>query len=350
MVALADDSSAVWWNPAGMVGPKKNTSWDMELGGYYINIKMNYNNGPLGQTSTTDYVIPSFFITKRFNDNWAVGYGSCTPFGGGGSHYPNFLGSDYTFRYVAGWTDFIFAAAYKINDQWQVGAGLDIYVGQAHNQFADFLTGRKFEAKYFGYSGIGGHVSLMYRPSEPWSIGFTFRTPVSTNTPGWVKINGEYFSSNMEITFPAEVDLSVAYNKGRLKIGGGVSVYCYSRTLGLSGLDSISVTTDGIRTDTSTGYRTNFMVSLGGEYQIGKRTYLIFGPRFISGATKRGSMSPLSCDTDKFALALGLRFPLSEQFEMQVGYERGFGFQKTVDNQKFDNQNDFGFLGIRRQW
>ena len=103
-VGLADDASAIYWNPAGMVGGDRKTPWDIEVGAFYLNVKFYYDAGPYGANSAGNFVIPEFFLTKQLNDRVTVGCGCYTPWAGGGARYSNFLGSPYTLSEYAGWS------------------------------------------------------------------------------------------------------------------------------------------------------------------------------------------------------------------------------------------------------
>ena len=186
---IADDASAVYYNPGGLVFNKKNT-WYGELYTYRIKLNYEYTEGSDTDESGEAVINPGFFISKRY-ENWAFGFGHYIPYAGGGSAYENFLGRGYDLELSAGFAAITPAIAYKLRSNLSVGVGISMYMGGMERE-EDGV-----EMEYDGIAGYGGHIGFMYKPTEKWNIGFTARSPIPIEMDGEVKIAGLKYDSEI---------------------------------------------------------------------------------------------------------------------------------------------------------
>ena len=128
LTGIADDASVVYYNPAGLIlnNMKK---WDGEGYLYFNFVKFEYqdNGRPDPTTDKADlfYYVPGFFLCTRF-ERVALGSRLYVPHGGGGVDYDDFQGSGYRFQCLTGFSAFTPAAAFKLTDNFSVGAGFAI--------------------------------------------------------------------------------------------------------------------------------------------------------------------------------------------------------------------------------
>ncbi|MCJ7500818.1 outer membrane protein transport protein, partial [bacterium] len=123
-VGMADDPSAVQFNPAGITQLEGNR---IQAGVTSVSTHNDYTD--LGGTKTSaedgSFMPPSFYYTNHLGEGqWWIGLGVTAPFG---------LGTEWkvgSFNYVA--TETLIemvkinpSAAYRVNDQWSVGFGID---------------------------------------------------------------------------------------------------------------------------------------------------------------------------------------------------------------------------------
>ena len=239
-----------------MINPHRQTDWDLEVGFGFSTVNFNYTQGTQSASSNDKFFTPSILIVKRIDDKWAVGFGTYTPFAGGGATYENFLQSGHDLSIMVGYTAYTPAVAYKINERWSVGLGISAYYGiYKVKQFnADYNT--NIEAEYEDLAGVGAHAGIMFRPGDLWSIGLRLRSPVHTDTKGKVKMMGMQTESKIEVTLPYLVDLGVGYQKDGLKAGASFTFMAYGDC------DEIRQTTAGVTTTTKTGYRDGYRLSI----------------------------------------------------------------------------------------
>jgi long-chain fatty acid transport protein len=206
-VGLADDYTAVFWNPAGLTQLKKKT---FGLTGDLIMPKGTYQTqgiwGPI-DTQTLSKTYPAglagffFPVTEKLTLGLAV----FTP-SGLGAEWPGadlknitIMQSTLEWRSFIGQVSISPAVAYEISPAVSVGATLNInygffqisrYAGAVMIPVAPFIVDLgQYEEDSKGW-GFGATFGLHVRPSEKFSFGLTFRTPTSVKMTGDATIAG----------------------------------------------------------------------------------------------------------------------------------------------------------------
>jgi long-chain fatty acid transport protein len=218
-VALADDFSAVFWNPAGLTNFKTRT-----LGFYGVDLipsasylmQVPVQNGLLtlvdAKTKTKHYLGGLGAYYQPINDQLVVGIGISTPSGLGATWDGNeFIGlQDYELGLPAGQHSSVYqwesrigkisispAAGYTINDMVSVGAALNIDYGMfslkrwagavpvAANQQLDL---GQYDDSSHGW-GIGATFGVLVKANNKLSFGATLRTPSKITFHGTTNIS-----------------------------------------------------------------------------------------------------------------------------------------------------------------
>jgi len=140
--AVADDSSAVFWNAAGLAFYQG--AGEVNLGLYAANVDTknkalegSFKDKTFGKSVLN--LIPSFFAVFKPTPKLGLGVGFYFPYGGGKVEFDkaydydslplNVLGEDKTYylkKDLRAYT-FTFSAAYQILDNLSIGAGLSLY-------------------------------------------------------------------------------------------------------------------------------------------------------------------------------------------------------------------------------
>jgi len=189
-VGLADDFSAIYWNPAGM------TQFSSKTFGFYgtdIIPSGTYKNEiPLlgtidAKTEAKHYLSGMAAYYHPINDKIVAGLGVYVPSGLGASYSgQDFLLSTYPYlkpyenMSKVGLITIAPGLAYKINDMISVGVALNINYGMFDIKrwagiagVADF---GQFEMSLTGW-GFSGAIGVLFKPSDMISLGATFRLP-----------------------------------------------------------------------------------------------------------------------------------------------------------------------------
>jgi len=206
--AFPGDASTVWFNPAGMM-LLKDPSITATLP--VIDLVINYHDAgtstglgglPLSGATTknggTVVAVPDLYAVRPIGDRLALGIGFNTPFGLGTNYGRGWVG-----RYQAVQTQLVVynlnpSAAFKINDQFSVGGGIDIqYATGKLSSAIDFGTiGASLglplaPQQHDGFVEIRGHDwsvgwngGLLWHPSDRTRLGVAYRSNTSADLRG----------------------------------------------------------------------------------------------------------------------------------------------------------------------
>jgi len=233
-VGLADDFSALYWNPAGLAFLKKPTIgfnlFDvMPYGSYKVSVAGG--EGVNTRTPTKHYLGGLGGWIQPIDDHVVVGIGIFTPSGLGSAWKSEDMAALSGGLSTIDWSSrigvFTFAptVAYKVSDSLSFGAQLDVSYGSfSLNTYAGSITYGsgtvvnlgQYEESLTGW-GFGATLGAMFKPSDNISLGLTYRTPLTIKFSGDATIStlsyiGYPDTSGIErpITLPAWVGAGVA--------------------------------------------------------------------------------------------------------------------------------------------
>lgn len=191
-VGLADDYSAIFWNPAGMTQMKETTlsffvSDIIPKGTYDLDIY-----GISTETVSRHYLSGALGFYKPLNDKLVFGIYAYVP-SGLGAEWP---GADLALLSGGGafiWESFFGiltvspALAYKVSDTFSIGASININYGMlkmdrptALGQYSEDLHGFAF----------GATIGMLFQPSEKFQIGLTWKAPIKATLSGEAEMEG----------------------------------------------------------------------------------------------------------------------------------------------------------------
>jgi len=220
-VGLADDYSAIFWNPAGLANMKSPSASLFGVGimpsGKYKVVVPNAVGKYLFPGSTADTTVIDTTSTSKVypgvmgayihpvSDTFVAGIGVYTPSGLGsdwdGSKMAFLSGNNtnINWRSMIGIVTIAPTIAYKVSDAVQVGAALNInygmfdiamYAGQADIPAfgINAYSLGQYEESETGW-GVGATFGALFKPAQSVSFGFTFRTPFTIKFAGDSKIS-----------------------------------------------------------------------------------------------------------------------------------------------------------------
>ena len=228
MVGLADDATAIYWNPAGIsnvpgtfvgfyltgITPTANYAWSYPTFGIDIDAKADKNM----------HLAPNLFATYQAGD-WTFGLGVFVPAGLG----VDWNGDDLTdisggasFKWMSriGAVDIAPSVAYKISEDFSLGLAVNIY-------YAFFDLERPAEVgpnTYAQYSeestgtGVGFTLGAQYKINEMFTLGATFRSEATVKMSGTAK-NPAFQAMNAPAE--SEFDRDVSWP---MWIAGGIAI------------------------------------------------------------------------------------------------------------------------------
>lgn len=325
---LADDSSAMFWNPAGLAFMDENS---VSLGGTFIMPSAKWD--PTGTTvvgipgyDAKEYeaekslrTFPNVFVTIAKHPQLKYGLGVYVPYGLGTTWDAYQLPSD-TYTYVAGFPekemsssiaviDVHPSVAYQIMPNLSAGAGLSVMYGTidiAKIGFSQALTSVFLVPDAMVYVspistelsgaglGFGANLGVMFKPMKDLSLG------LSGKLPSQIKMSGDaevYFwkpavmdslgavvsaearpggPADIESTLklPAEIGFGIAYNvKPNWKVSLDYAYTMWDRLDKVLVEMKTPIPTLGITSsELSFNWENTSRISLGTEYNLGCNT------------------------------------------------------------------------------
>jgi len=262
-IGLADDGSAIYWNPAGLAGQHNAISvsvadiipmanYDLAMYGIEAEAEMNH------------YISPNIFVNYNVG-KFVFGLGAYVPAGLGaewdgadlvafngpaafdptGALTNAFYGTEFEWMSKIGVFDISPAVSYELSDQLSIGVAANIYYGMLElKRGADFFgydfdpTSPTFGTPVMGVEdgmldtqqlidvtgfGYGGAFGLMWKPSEKVNVGFSYRSPVNVEFEGDAGFENPLFAlvgmTDAMAKMDAEMDI-----EWPTWIGGGVAI------------------------------------------------------------------------------------------------------------------------------
>jgi long-chain fatty acid transport protein len=342
---VADDPSAIFYNPAGLVFQKQN--FNFTIGGFHIWPTHEYvlPDGSRAQSKYTSSV-PQVFLSYRTSDKITIGFGAYVPYAGGGIDWKREdLGVP--FKTVLGVYSLTPTIAYQVSEKLSFGFNLNLYRGvlDINTEIAPQMPMKAEESGSALSAGFG----LMFRPNEKMGIGLDIRGPAkmklsgTTSLPVAVPGMGTVtldFISETRFDLPWDVEVGVSY-----KLADNLLFSTSAQYTMWSALDKVEKTIKDIPfTGTSTteekmDFKNILIWRTGVEYVLPQGIALRAAFGFDRSATPKETLDFKNIDVDKFTLLGGIGYQTGK---MQIdfvyiyanGKERekeqtGFGFPLT---------------------
>jgi long-chain fatty acid transport protein len=360
--ALAEDPSTIFYNPAGLVRlPGKQA----EVGLHYIVPKAEFNNNGSSTVLTTPLTggdgkdggeaafVPNLYYSQQLSDGVVVGVGFFAPFGLATEYDPDWVGRYHAVESKLATININPAMAARMNDKWSLGAGLSI-------EHADATLSNKVDFGTIGQVLLGGalggtpqgddgfaevegdgwaygfNIGLLYEPSQATRFGLSFRSSIHHKLDGDITYAYETSTAQMIAATSNLVD------------GNATATVDLPETLALAGYhafnDKLAMLADitftnwdrfkELRIEYDTGqpdtvvttkWNDTWRLGLGLIYAATDnctgRIGLAYDQTPVPGEAFRTPRIP---DDDRFWIAIGAGYQVSERFEFNLGYTHVF--------------------------
>lgn len=251
--ALADDGSAMYWNPAGLAFQDENS---VSLGGTFILPSASWEPTAAYAAANPGYqakeyeaekslrAFPNLLVTMAKNERIKYGLGVFVPYGLG-TTWSAYENPSSALIYQGGFPendmlssiqviDVHPTIAYKLLDNLSLGAGLSLYYGNIHIAQLEIMPTSVFTPVTFDMAGkgigFGANLGVMYQPLEKLSLGLSGKIPSDIPLKGdaeillWTpaqadgtppgKLGGKE-DIKATLKLPGEVGLGLAYQLTR---------------------------------------------------------------------------------------------------------------------------------------
>lgn len=312
--AIADDASAVYHNPAGLVFHKKRMS--ISLNGFHVRPNHEYvMPGGSVAHSTQNISFPQVFLSYETSERLTLGFGAYIPFAGGGVDWPgDELG--FPFKSNLGVVSLTPSIAYRFSEKLSVGLSVNYFhsILDVNSEGGPFGT---LKSKENG-SALSGSLGLMFRPSPTISFGISVRGPAKLTLSGKTTVPVEVpglgsmalkLKSETEFNLPWDVEVGVAF-----KVSENFLVSAGAQYTMWSVLDRIEKTVKGIpgEGDLEEYELLNFedimILRAGIEYSIPGGLFLRAGVGLDKSAAPLETLSITNIDVDKITLIGGIGY------------------------------------------
>ena len=322
-VGLANDATAIYWNPAGLAGQKSSLSL------YFTGVMPigTYEYAPAAVTTETESKIypTGGLIGVYTKDKMTFALGVYVPAGLGatynGDDLVNLAGGSFDWMSQIGVIAISPSFAYQVNDKFSIGVAANIYYGMFDlarpdladaNQDGTPETPVQYTEESTGM-GFGATIGLQYDISDQLTIGASFRTSTAVSMEGDAVISHPQLGNMLETGFEREVTWP-------LWIGGGLAykpTECLTLVLDAqyskwSLLDELIAEYDKMPDGEFTlNWEDAVQIRLGGEYMVSPNTAIRLGYYY--------DPAPAPDET------LNILFPSSTNHVFTAGFGHSFG-------------------------
>jgi len=350
-VAVADDASAIAYNPAGITR---------------INGAQLYG-GIMGVVPTTSYTSPAgvkqnmenqlFFAPNLYYTaetpvhNLFYGIGLYSPFGLGGTKWSTTGATRYiSTESLTGTFAINPAIAYKVNDRLSVAAGFDYMYSELKSKTstnqsllgaADGVMAMKGTGR-----GVGYNAGLMYQASGNISIGMAYRSAIKIRYKGDLQLTSiapaiqplfggaSYVTGfSTETVFPSVLNMGVAYTSN-----AGSQFTIELQRNGWSSIDNNTLTLNqpvplaGLgNTVTPMNWRDVWQIKTGMNYKLSKRSEFRLGYSYNGASEPNHTVSPAAPLSKAHLIGIGFGHRMGNYF-VDASYFGGMLVKRSVNN------------------
>jgi long-chain fatty acid transport protein len=351
-VAVSDDPSALYNNPAGL-GLLEGTSF--MKGTTLIDPTAYYDVDGFDKEKsvTPSQLISNVFITHNFNDSVGIGLGYYCPYGlgqvwsGDSPLRGNSVRSEISLSNLQG------NLSYRITDNVLVGAGLGQGFAKMHTKsFAAVIPAGGFlpsetAIKTRGEAqSVNGNLGILWMPSDNWTIGGAWRSETDVSFEGEADFSSNAFATfdedlTVDFTFPQTISVGASYSGfDRWLLSGQVDWVDWSRIDTITQeLDNpvtfvdpetlIVTVTDEV--EISRDWKDRYILRLGAEYEVNPKFILRGGYMWDPSPVPEDTLDPLMFDVSSNRYSIGASFQIWRTY-IDVAYMYTQGIRREADD------------------
>jgi len=342
-IGLADDYSAVFWNPAGLTQMKQTT---LSLFGTDIIPDAGYRFSIPGafaidaKAETKHYFSGSLGFFKPLSENVIVGIYAYVPTGlgvtwDGSELLPLTGGAMYDWKTYVGIVTVSPVVAFKLSDTFSLGVTLNVNYGFAELNRPGL---GQYSEKTDGIA-LGTTVGMLFKPSDKFSFGLTYRTPLKVTLKGDATMSGASLfglpttdSASRKVTFPMWLGAGIA-----LKPSEKLTITADAQYTNWKKMDVLpmSFTNAGWKlyfeggTSLELAWKDTVQLRLGLEYKTSEKLAIRAGYYYDPNPGPPRTQTILLPEHKFNWLTFGLGF-YSSNMTIDLGVEYGFGKDVVV--------------------
>ena len=365
---LADDPSALYWNPAGTAF-QLDEGVQVMVGVTFITANQHfYGDSPYPgdgyEASQKDQTFfpPHFYLVYPLSDRFAVNVAFMTPFGLGTWWEEDHAGRFISKRADLKLYDLTPSIAYKINDSIGISVGFDYGIGQVDltrnigqlnpytQQLAD-IGQVHLHTDDMSNDGWGWNASLHAKLAHGFSVGATYRSAIKVDYDGVASFTqyptgypdfdavvatvvpfGQKTPLKTKIEFPEYWVVGVAWSHEQWTVTGSYGAQ------GWSSFQSLPITFTQhpeLSSSVEENYKDSDQFRFGLEYRASDTWAFQGGFLLDKTPQPKGSMSPLLGDADRTGVSLGFSWTRGT-IQTDVGYMFLMFDERGTDRTSYD--------------
>ena len=337
--AVAEDASTVWYNPAGMTALPGTTNFAISAQILKPSFKFQNTGSTLppgtgegGDGGDWTY-IPHGFVTHKLSDKWSIGAAFNTPFGLKTQYDAGWRGQAIALTSELKTFNFNASTAYKFNDMWSVGAGVN-YLKVELKFNSQIAIG--FVEPNLSDSGIGYNVGVLFQPTQNTRIGAHYRTSINLQATGTLVAPaaiGGTGAATAGLSTPDTFSLSALHAiTPQWEIMGDVTWTGWSHVERLTVVRTSGVATGTAPVSLTFNWSDTWRTSLGVNYKPNATWKFRGGVAYDKTPTNDTDRTARLPDQDRTWLALGAQMKVSKAGTVDVGYAHEFIKDASVNN------------------
>lgn len=346
--AIADSSAVMAHNAAAIT---RFDTYELSIGAAYVNPEVkatgntpdqSFNNQLTNNDVVDDVIIPSFYLAGPINNSWSWGFAVFTDFGLS-TEYPD----DYLAGTIGGETtletlNFNPNIAYRINDQWSVGAGASVVYGKAKlvrtlgiladasnmqngTNFARTDVAKSLDGDGWGY---GYNLGVLWEINDQHRFGLSYRSKVDVEFDGdytsQVEIPGQTLSGDLTLNLP-----SIAEFSGYHQLAQGFALHYSVMMVGWDVFEELKATVDGQEVlQKDENFDNAFKYALGATYKVTQALTLRAGVAYDETPNVKDPSISLP-DSDRINYSLGASYAFTQHSRLDFGFTFVDGEENT---------------------
>ncbi|EOD80152.1 Long-chain fatty acid transport protein [Grimontia indica] len=351
--AMADNASAQFRNPAMMTYLE---GTQVSTGLIYVdpNVDVEGTNtsltGDKTATSSKDFAdsafIPNFYFSHQLNEKVYLGLALSSNFGMHTKLDDNFKGTQFGNEASVMTMEINPNIAYKINDQFSVGAGVRYVLGEGSigaKSSADIKnplngnvivpTGTTLKYMEGDDTAWGWQAGAAWQINEDNRLGFNYRSEVNLNLEGHA--TGLAFGTttaqlpgSMELTLPATAEIASFHQlTDTVAVHASINWTDWSTFEKLeANIPSLSQPNQLVKQE---NWKDNYRFAVGATYQLNTKTQLRSGVAYDTAAVDDANRTITIPETDRLWLSLGAGYHYSDNLTLDAGFT--YIFAKDAD-------------------
>jgi long-chain fatty acid transport protein len=359
------DASTAYYNPAGLASLDRA---QMQMGSHLIIPSAKIKNTGSSATTAGGFagaltgedggnpydpeLVPNMFAAYPASDNhdiW-IGFALTAPFGLGNEYEDDFFGRYDSTESKLKVIDFSPSVSWKVNDKFSVGAGINVQYADAHLENAlpspgaagpDPSTDGSQDLSGNSTS-LGYNVGVLWTPQEDLRFGVHYRHGIDHELRGRVVIDPVGGGAQIRVPGVAELDLpAIASLAAAYDVNEKWTVQGHVMWFGWSVFDDIPVLlATNTFSSTEQNYEDTYAMAIGFKYKLDEQWELKAGYQFDQSPATDGFRSTRTPDGDRNWYSLGATYKLNDHVSFDLS-----GTYIDVKSEKIDLTRDFDYGG-----